>query len=259
MEGKSSGDIVLYRKETHGGITVHTSGFGAFYRNGVHRTGKRKRFLEIVREKWNNIRGALRSDDKERNNECGQLLEKLRDFSIDLLTEEQKLVSVDELEKQITVKITNDYPRIMRIPQVQYVNVAHNNIQVHTDDLYCFNPLRRTVHFIGPFLIIIFFDGENHFGGYVRWFNKRLPLEVGLGGPRQSPHIDKHGYPCLGNLREIIPEYIAKFEFVPLISLAIQFVEKVNVDDIAGRYISCWPEVDEETTEQLVQQRRIRL
>ena len=47
QEQGSTGDLVLYRKENHGGVFVHDKGFGIFYRNGVHKTGKIKRFYEF--------------------------------------------------------------------------------------------------------------------------------------------------------------------------------------------------------------------
>ena len=41
------GQDVLYRKEKHGGILIHSNGFGAFYRDGKHLTGKTKRMFEF--------------------------------------------------------------------------------------------------------------------------------------------------------------------------------------------------------------------
>lgn len=41
------GQDVLYRKEKHGGILLHSNGVGAFYRDGKHITGKTKRMLEF--------------------------------------------------------------------------------------------------------------------------------------------------------------------------------------------------------------------
>ena len=46
-EGVSTGDIVLYRNEIHGGPLIHTNGWGATFRKGIHVTGTRKRFLEF--------------------------------------------------------------------------------------------------------------------------------------------------------------------------------------------------------------------
>ena len=43
----SSGDMVLYRNEMHGGPLIHTNGWGIFFRKGVHATGTKKRFLEF--------------------------------------------------------------------------------------------------------------------------------------------------------------------------------------------------------------------
>jgi hypothetical protein len=46
-DGESTGDQVLYRKEINGGVHLHSSGLGAFFRSGRHMTGKRMRFFEI--------------------------------------------------------------------------------------------------------------------------------------------------------------------------------------------------------------------
>ena len=47
QEQGSDGDLILYRKENHGGVFVHDKGLGFFYRNGIHKTGKIKRFYEF--------------------------------------------------------------------------------------------------------------------------------------------------------------------------------------------------------------------
>jgi hypothetical protein len=41
------GAEVLYRIEKHGGLLIHSSGWGGFYRTGKHITGKTKRFYEV--------------------------------------------------------------------------------------------------------------------------------------------------------------------------------------------------------------------
>ena len=41
------GAEVLYRIEKHGGVLIHSNGWGAFYRTGKHLTGKTKRFFEF--------------------------------------------------------------------------------------------------------------------------------------------------------------------------------------------------------------------
>lgn len=44
---ENPGAEVLYRKEKHGGLLIHSNGWGGFYRTGKHITGKTKRFFEI--------------------------------------------------------------------------------------------------------------------------------------------------------------------------------------------------------------------
>lgn len=44
---ENPGAEVLYRKEKHGGLLMHSNGCGAYFRTGKHVTGKIKRFFEF--------------------------------------------------------------------------------------------------------------------------------------------------------------------------------------------------------------------
>lgn len=47
QETEPTGQNVVYQKEKHGGILLHSNGLGAFYRSGTHLTAKTKRMWEI--------------------------------------------------------------------------------------------------------------------------------------------------------------------------------------------------------------------
>lgn len=138
-------------------------------------------------------------------------------------------------------KYGQEFDKLLTVKGVRDVKIDDETIEVFTDILYCVNPGSGKRHEIGAFRIEIYPSGSH---GGVRWFNLTRQVE-GCKENMQAPHIYDDGHACFGNIKEIVPELIANYEFAALAMVAIQFVESVNVDDGAGKYIYRWPEVAE--------------
>jgi len=180
---------------------------------------------------------------------CGNRLEKI-DHAIDHgLVISQLLVS--QLQRDLTAAVALqqriqeksaaanvsplglEYDRLLAVEHVQRVEVRSRGIHVFTDTLYCTDPRDNVVHEIGKFRIELSLDG---YDSCVRWFN----LERQVNG-FQAPHVKSTGNACLGNMKDLLPQLIGKREFAVATTMAIAFVESVNVNDGWGKHIDLWP------------------
>jgi hypothetical protein len=139
-------------------------------------------------------------------------------------------------------KYGQEFDRLLAVPKVLDVQGGSGVIKVFTDTLYCIDPRTNQRHEIGKFRIEIFTNCAN---GGVRWYNLSHKVQ-GYWGQSQAPHINNEGGACYGNTAEIWPELIGNYEFAAAAMVAIQFVESVNIDDPAGKYIDQWPLAAEE-------------
>jgi len=121
--------------------------------------------------------------------------------------------------------------RIRALANVREVMLTKKKILVFTDTVYCTDPRNNLVHKIGRFRIEI-----PLFEGVIRWFN----LERQVNG-FQAPHVKSTGNACLGNMKDLLPQLIGKREFAVATTMAIAFVESVNVNDGWGKHIDLWP------------------
>lgn len=135
-------------------------------------------------------------------------------------------------------QLGKEFDSILALPQVRDVEINDDTLTIVTDTLYCLNPETNKYHEIGAFHIVIGAEEDNH---YIRWHNQTRSVDA-MRDDMQAPHVFADGHACLGNLDEILPDLIARWELAIATQLAIQFIETVNVDDSAGRYIHRWPE-----------------
>jgi len=132
-------------------------------------------------------------------------------------------------------KLIINHPKVIRIEVDPYEEI----IYVHTRKLYCTHPDTKQIYEIGEFKIIVPLKS-----GIPRWINQTRRVEIKEKGWRMHhPHIfnDKA---CLGTATGLFPKLLGNYEFAAAVSMAIEFVESVNINDEAGRYITRFPEVD---------------
>jgi hypothetical protein len=155
---------------------------------------------------------------------------------------ERKLEQLSACKGGELEKYGQEFDKLLALPKVRDMQVADGVVKVFTDTLYCTDPRSGKRHEIGAFRIEINTSGAND---GVRWFNLTRRVD-GYERGMQAPHVFPQGRACLGNTAEVFPELIANYEFAAAAMVAIQFVESVNVDDSAGKYINRWPEVPAE-------------
>lgn len=134
-------------------------------------------------------------------------------------------------------KYGREFDRLLDVPKVRDVQAGSGVVKVFTDTLFCTDPRSGKRHEIGAFRIEINTAGSN---GGVSWFNLTRRVD-GCNAGMQAPHVFPDGHACFGNTAETFAELIANYEFAAVAMVAVQFVESVNVDDAAGKYIHNWP------------------
>lgn len=134
------------------------------------------------------------------------------------------------LVRSTAVPLHQEYDRLLATAKVQRVEITDRVVHVFTDTIHCTDPRDDVVHELGRFRIDVYLHGT------IRWHN----LDRQVDG-FHAPHVKPTGEACLGNMADIIPQLIAKREFTVVATLAIAFVESVNINDGWGKNISQWP------------------
>lgn len=133
-----------------------------------------------------------------------------------------------------------EFDRLTSIDRVREVTINGQTIEVLTDTIYCTNPSTDQVHEIGRFKISIV---TNCGSDYPLTFKNldRQPRHPNGGSTMNAPHVASSGNPCLGNIKEMIPQLIGRHEYPALIMMAIAFLESVNIHDQWGCSITAFP------------------
>lgn len=148
----------------------------------------------------------------------------------DLADNRQRLSQLQSANPQNTERYGGEFDKLFELPKILDVRITRDKISVFTDTLYCVDPRSNRTHEIGKFRIDIMPNSG------VLWHN----LTRKVGG-FMAPHVDEAGRACLGTLANTLPDLIARYEFATVATLAISFIESVNVHDSWGRNISSWP------------------
>lgn len=213
---------------------------------------KAKRRKNLVKDKRRRMRQAYANECSARlQKSLAELEDKISNGNSKILEFQQSIVnairSVKESERQLEHLASyrgkthelygQEFDKLLTVKGVKDMDISNGVITVFTDILYCVDPRSGKRHEIGAFHIKIFTDGSNN---GVRWNNLTHRIDGNENG-MHAPHIFPSGKACLGSAQEIFPELIANYEFAAVAMLAIQFVESVNTDDSAGKYIDKWP------------------
>jgi hypothetical protein len=152
----------------------------------------------------------------------------------------QQIAFLENDTTELAQKSKEEFDELLAWPKVEGARISDaGSLSVFTDVLYCDDPRTGKTHEIGKFRIVI-----DMVGGEVRWYNLTRLVKGYDSLMFNAPHVDGNGKGCLGTAKTAIAEMIAHYEFVALVSLAIQFIESVNVDradERWGPYIDKWP------------------
>lgn len=150
----------------------------------------------------------------------------------------RKLEQVEATRPELERRYEQEFDKLLQVPHVVRVTAESGKISVFTDRIFVDHGGRR--YDIGDFRVEVYTDGSN---GCVRMYNLTRRVDAYQSG-MQAPHVFPDGKPCLGNLKEAIPAYLGEYEYSIVVMLCIQYLQSVNTQDAAGKYITCWPLVE---------------
>lgn len=150
-------------------------------------------------------------------------------------------------------KIKKDLEQILALDKIKNITPSNDGkaLNVRTELLYGYTQHNRCFK-LAPYNIIInFIDGSIRFD-CPQAFKRRSCWSDSC----PHPHISTEGEACFGNIASTIAQLLADMELFALITILLNYLESINVEDIAGEYCTNWDEVDPDTHE-LIREGRI--
>jgi hypothetical protein len=186
--------------------------------------------------------GRMKARESELSTKIASLQTEVRGFQ-DAIVERIRIARTIEFElsgiargvDEVQAQLAAEFDRIVKMPKVRSVGWRGTNFTINTDVLYCTDPRTKVVHEIGAFKLV--FDMRL---SEVLFFNETRKLNAYRNG-MNGPHLFPDGRACLGNMQNILPKLIGGYEWAQAVVMALTFIESVNVEDAAGKFISMWP------------------
>lgn len=209
---------------------------------------QRRQYITACRHRMGDFITQLSATCATKDAEITDLQGRLTTAIRDLDFAREQLNGLETGNAQALERFGDEFDRLMATDGVCDLEIEGETLKVYTDVLYCLDRHGHN-HEIGEFVISIPLNGH----GNVTWSNKTRRLDNAI----DAPHIH-NGNPCLGNMRDVFPQLIAKFQFAALTSVAIAFVQSVNEGDQWGQDIKRFPTVrhKEPVTPAQLRQRR---
>lgn len=146
--------------------------------------------------------------------------------------------AIEAMEDKILKEFTSMKEKERIVTDIKFNN---GTLDIYTDTIYINHADKK--YLIGKFNIRILLNNGN----------KILLLNTQPENRRKSvwstqdnhPHVKHSGEPCWGNVLTSIVELLAQNEFRGALSLIVGYLQSVNIDDSAGKYIVNWDIVDE--------------
>lgn len=157
------------------------------------------------------------------------IVEKVREVEFKKVALEALKVPQDMRTKEI------EFDHLITHPDIDNIAVDGEHIVVFTNQIDIEH--KGVIYDIGKFIINLSTTGGNKY--MVRF--KNTVRNIGDGRPH--PHVDVDGLPCLGNIKECLPQMIGSHQYTAAISVAIQYL-KSYTDNEHGKpycYIARWP------------------
>lgn len=225
--------------------------------------GLREKELQAMREKTEGGKAAfsefccvpllgeirlIEEKAREGKERIAELQKGIADCQQEKMAAREKFEALAAYEKTgVEVSYGEELDKLLTIPGVLGVVIKENTLQIFTNMVKIVE--NGVTYLIGKFRIEIAMHGREKPLRFYNLTNKgRGPgytQPSGFDGHseynRHHPHVQEEGYPCLGNIKEAIPEYIRAKQFTVVAILALQFLRTVNVEDKAGKGIYFWP------------------
>jgi hypothetical protein len=144
----------------------------------------------------------------------------------------EALTLAEQKASTMSVFFEQEFDKMVEHPDIEKIEVLNGVIKIYTGRITITHDAKN--YDIGKFKIELYADGRN---GCVSMRN--LTHRVNHA---DHPHVMDEK-PCLGNIREALPELIAQWQFPAAVSLCIQFLKSYTASDGGRPYINIeqWP------------------
>ena len=191
----------------------------------------RERYVSYCNRRGDAERRAAETDINEGQSKIEhhqrELIKSIRKVEI----ARERLSFINSADTGTASKFIEEYNRLTNLAHIENVTVIGHRLICYTDMITYTDPRTDIVHLCGKMKIEI--DMDN---GTVRMYNQNWIVR-----DMQAPHVFPGGDPCLGNISNILPELVGRYDFPAAIMVAIQYLESVNIRDSAGVKCHYWP------------------
>lgn len=157
------------------------------------------------------------------------------------------ILETTKLTEETTIKFEKELAEIKENKHTQTLICDENKLTIITDYLYINEPKQNKMYALGEMQITIPLEYQTNQQN-IKMFNL-TDVRKGYSGDCQHPHVFADGNICWGNMASMVAQYSIEKMFYALYVSILAFLQTCNVQDVAGRYILAWDEVDPKTKE----------
>lgn len=193
----------------------------------------RKAYIELCEKRLKktiaDTKESIKNGEKEIPELQGELVNLIREVN-DCRVKLEQILSRQTLE---TEKFSKEFDSLIKIPGIEKVKVTEDMVFLFTEYIYL--PLEvegiKKILDIGKLKVEISLEIPRDERVYkcIRIFNL---TRKGSGSDYNihHPHVNRDGYPCFGNIEEMIPELIGNYEISALAQLLLQFLKSAELE-----------------------------
>jgi len=202
----------------------------------------RERLIKFVEDvlsvEYKGLQDTIDKLSKEIEKHQGHLTLKLRDRTAKMQMVEAG--TSNNFDERANKMIRDLYSQ----KHVRGVRIVKDGVHIITDTVYVIDPRTKLNHEVGAFRIEVPTDVNKE----ILMLNTTQQITGYNSRGMHAPHVFPDGKPCLGDLVESLPQIRAAHNYSAIAALCILYLENVNVDDAAGKYVNRWPLVKEDGT-----------
>jgi hypothetical protein len=192
----------------------------------------RKQYVELCKGRGGGQIVRLETQVREQEARIVAIQQQLVGAVRELNAASEALTLAQQKANTMGVFFEQEFDKMVDHPDIEKIEVVNGALKIYTGRITITHDSK--VYDIGKFKIELYVDGRN---GCVSMRNLTHRVDSA-----DHPHV-MHEKPCLGNIREALPELIAQWQFPAAVSLCIQFLKSYTASDGGRPYINIerWP------------------
>lgn len=217
-------------------------------RNSWTLESNRERLMEEIKEHHTiNIEREiekLKRDIADRQHRIDGYRRTMKEAYDNIALDNRKILQIESQSKDNGEKFAEQLDLIAEYPGVTKIEIEGKKIKISVKDVYAYAKVSGDTrrYYIGDMRMEVNMKDSD-----VRFHNMNNPRKGYWTEKDAHPHVDgSNGYPCLGNVSATIAELVSSKEVYALFLTLLDYLQNANTDDVAGRTVTSWDEVDEQ-------------